>query len=393
MKIKKMISVSVLSLGVLAVTFAASASTALAVTGLYGHHNPQMIVDISANAAISANEAKVLGAQYIADIFGEQINTVAIITNFCSMSNQWVGTVTEAQVGTPHSLPLFQFTIDANTGQRIGIQDFRRLYVNLPERTLTLEEISNFSAVTPANVAEYEQLVKEFAQLHFNNSLAVDVVYENRMARSRRTSTDHSTFAYNETLMSFSATDSAGNSVRISIGQELGRLISITPNRNFILRDPNPANMTAQPDGRSLGGVWIPDGDTWAWIPGEGDYTRVWTPGSDTPAPSPAGFCPYCAGEEGALLTNCRAFRQTPEGRAFIENMRLQAEMNRPSVQQLTEMRRQEAAQMGIHIDPIIYFYCTFTNTMNVYRNGVRMTPEERAAYEATRGLHRHPRH
>jgi hypothetical protein len=125
---------------------------------------------------MSPEEAAQIGARYIWDMFGESMDGKTVEMSYTAWPSHsrthWHGTI-EA---------LYGFSIDAVTGEWISIQP--RLDIPEPTdpgegKTYTLSPVQ-FEALqyeAPANVDEYAEAARAFAQKHFNHSTVTDVEF------------------------------------------------------------------------------------------------------------------------------------------------------------------------------------------------------------------------
>jgi len=199
--------------------------------------------------ALTAEEAALVGAKYIWEMFGADISGTTMHINIgsfpSSTRSQWEGSVGVSGV-TPHPdwymTWLFSFAIDAINGERLHINDHNKR--------------GDGEAIDASVVGlSHEQLVETFtviaqayAQRHFNFSEIASVSYEGTRGMS-----DYRIYIEDappnfiitgepcchvwsgETLLHFTAIDDTGRSARLAISMETRRLTSLTTQHNDII--------------------------------------------------------------------------------------------------------------------------------------------------------------
>ena len=226
--------------------------------------NPDARVDIMPSATPSANAistelATEIGAQYIFDMFGADIGdkTVHLIYSaHPSMTRTfWRGIVTESGQ-TDRNNELFEFTLDAVTGQRINISNRGGAAPNMSEEVRAAlneffqdhsrfeEQLALRQGQPPAQLDAYLQTARNFAALHFNNSEVVNIEFVNSNALSFDLDEQGNLVAVGLQLI-FTATDSTGRVADISISSETHELIwlltesnDIVPGFNYVGSEP-----------------------------------------------------------------------------------------------------------------------------------------------------------
>jgi hypothetical protein len=189
---------------------------------------------------LSAEQAAELGAQYIWEVLGENIDGKTVYMSYSILPSNtkfyWVGMVMDAskEVGSTRE-SFIQFTINAVSGERTGIHDMQKNETDLPVKSMTLGEYNEFLAAAPANIGKYEQLAKEYAQKHFNLTDVKDDITFNGMqvvtANGDRNS-NNNIILYRDTLLSFTVADQRGRGAKITISMETDKLYSLTTQHN-----------------------------------------------------------------------------------------------------------------------------------------------------------------
>jgi len=205
--------------------------------------------EVSASA-LSPEKAVELGARYIWEVFGEDIDGKAVDIGFtiptATSRAHWVGWVWESDwerhdLGATRPRHSFKFIIDALTGERISIHDIRsdRGNSHLPERTMTMDQLFEREDTIPENIEMYTELAREFAQKHFNLTEVTEVVYDNMRfevtERGNRYERNNAVVTYRETLLRFTATDERGRSALLTISMDTHRLHDLTTQRNDVV--------------------------------------------------------------------------------------------------------------------------------------------------------------
>jgi len=212
-------------------------------------HHISVGVEMSPNALLPEDAAEI-GAKYIWEMFGVDISGTSMYIRYNSFPTStrihWSGTVVVPS-GSPfpeyYRDTWFSFAIDAMTGERIEIRDYR------------LDEIEVFGeSVSGGN---YEQLIEIFTQIatnyavrHFNFSEIESMSYEgmNSIENHRVYFQDEDGDQHfnitgepcchlfnGETLLNFTAVDSVGRSANLAISMETERLVFLTTKHNDII--------------------------------------------------------------------------------------------------------------------------------------------------------------
>jgi len=234
--------------------------------------------------ALSIDEAAQIGAKYIWEMFGESIDGMAVEMQYTiwpsSTRPYWVGVVgleprpilgpediifveetlvlsenggqavtqirLEFREGIEMPQMLFQFTIDAVTGERIDVINKTRALDN--DDTITEEELlritqiefqamhdgtpNPFAIVLTSNQIEtYSQLARNFSQKHFTNSTVVDVEFVRSWAAAWGRNTDGDIVATAH-ILNFNSTDDTGRTANISINMGSQQLLEVITHHN-----------------------------------------------------------------------------------------------------------------------------------------------------------------
>ena len=135
-------------------------------------HNPHS-APLSHNA-LSYEDAAAIGSRYIWEMFGVDITGMQVDMQSSvfpsSTRTHWNGTV-----WTPHDSPvqmaLFFFSLDANTGERIGIRDYRRDEIEIFGDTVARGNHDRLMEI-------FSEIAMDYAQRHFNFTRVVSVSFE-----------------------------------------------------------------------------------------------------------------------------------------------------------------------------------------------------------------------
>ena len=129
--------------------------------------------------AMSYIYAAELGAQYIWEVFGVCIDgkVVEMFSTFFPFGTEsyWFGRVAESEALINSNEVIFGFTLDAVSGKRIGIYQSVSALLGENDPSLTQEELHKIDEfpnlyVEAEEIAQYEQIAKEYAGRHFNSS-------------------------------------------------------------------------------------------------------------------------------------------------------------------------------------------------------------------------------
>jgi len=192
----------------------------------------------SANA-LSPEKAAELGARYIWEVLGENVDGRTIYMSYQTQRHTartyWSGSVTIGE----NREAIIMFNIDSVSGERISINDTRREETNLPERTMTMGELLESENTTPDNIEPYAELAREFAQKHFHISDVVDIEFSSMQPvivdRGDRDAGVSAILTYRERLLRFNATDERGRVALVIISMDTHRLHQISTQRNDVV--------------------------------------------------------------------------------------------------------------------------------------------------------------
>jgi len=127
--------------------------------------------------ALSPEKAAELGARYIWEVLGENIDGRTIHMDYATQRHtartHWSGSVIIGE----NRESIIRFNIDSVSGERISINDSRREEPNLPKRTMTMGEFLEPESTAPDNIEHYAELAREFAQKHFHLSDVMDIEF------------------------------------------------------------------------------------------------------------------------------------------------------------------------------------------------------------------------
>jgi len=212
----------------------------------------------SANA-ISADAAAEIGKQYILDVLGVDIDGKAIHMMYSAHPSMtrtfWRGIVTEQQDSYLNNA-LYDFALDAVSGQRVNISNHNRVMPYMPEEVLNAlneffqdrnrfdEQIALRTGQPPAQLDGYIQTARDFAERHFSATEVVSVEFVNSNAL-RFGFDEHRNLAAIGHQLVFTATDSTGRVAYLAIDQETHELIwlftesnDIVPGFNYVGTEP-----------------------------------------------------------------------------------------------------------------------------------------------------------
>lgn len=150
-------------------------------------------------SAMSYENAAQIGAQHIWEIFGEHIDGMFVemfyeVSAFTART-YWTGIVFASQEDMDNGNPLFNFIVDAISGEKKSAQIFQDIPFQADEakakepyfdNTEKLVEISmeyeqkrkeNARKLYNENPQEYAEIAKDAAQKHFTSSTVAEVVY------------------------------------------------------------------------------------------------------------------------------------------------------------------------------------------------------------------------
>ncbi len=120
--------------------------------------------------ALSKEDAAQIGAQYIYDMLGENIEGKFVAMSYFERDSHirpyWQGRVGSSEEAFANHEYYFEFLIDAVTGERINIEN--HVGIDLKENdNSNWKELPSFD---DEQIMDYTEVVNEFAQRHFTNS-------------------------------------------------------------------------------------------------------------------------------------------------------------------------------------------------------------------------------
>ncbi|MCL2527766.1 MAG: WG repeat-containing protein [Defluviitaleaceae bacterium] len=203
--------------------------------------------------ALTAEEAALLGAKYIWEMFEVDISGTNMYMGYSSFPSStrthWGGQVAVFGTLYPEWYPewWFSFAIDSITGERIEIRDYRRgdfeiFEGNFDQQVAALIEIAEIYALRHFNFTEIENISYEGMRSldGYRRYLQCDEGIQHPVITG-----DPCCHIWGgETLLSFSATDETGRAANLAISMETQRLAYLTTRHNDII-----PGWEAAPDG------------------------------------------------------------------------------------------------------------------------------------------------
>jgi hypothetical protein len=209
--------------------------------------------------AMSPEEAAQIGARYIWDMTGESIDGKTVEMSYSALpfsaKTYWRGVVAnpaddlktdfpepvlfvseDGSVSTVGNTTLYSFHIDAVTGERVSIDP--GVDIPTPENygegkvcVLTQEELEAMRYNAPANVDEYAEIARAFAEKHFNHSTvervdfrAITLNYGNWEETARQ----HTAYAESDKSKPFTYTIyEKGRHITFDVTDSTGRVASV----------------------------------------------------------------------------------------------------------------------------------------------------------------------
>jgi len=211
---------------------------------------------IPAPEALSAEEAAIIGAQYIWEIFGVCIDGKFVAMNYWDWESHgrtyWHGNVADSAANWFGQIQRsFGFQIDAVTGEWINIQNFDRFH-----NTIADGNSERFNALTsgdygrmwfndgvtaindnlqpPESLDEYIQVVMEYTSRHFINTEVVDIEFIS-ITGSQFSIDENDNLVSVKNILRFAVTDSTGRIADIFVEEQTKIVGVITTERNDIL--------------------------------------------------------------------------------------------------------------------------------------------------------------
>ena len=226
---------------------------------------------IASADALTPEEAAELGAQYIWEVFGESIDGKAIEMFYSAWPSHTRaychGLVLDKPRGEEpvagmadlreEASELFNFTLDAVTGERISLyQDLAERYDALKnDLSITTEERlalrkryalyaeSNAAAdlmVPPHELKAYAQIAEEYAQRHFHQSTVTNVAFASAQPYFAGLHRQENQFGDREIvpqyqIYHFTVTDNLGREAEVAVISELKQLYYLSTQDNDIV--------------------------------------------------------------------------------------------------------------------------------------------------------------
>ena len=230
----------------------------------YVNHFESVDLHLKSPNALTAEQAAEVGSRYLWEMFGLDISGQVVNMRFAvfpsSTRTHWNGAIWVPDGGiTRH---IFQFTVDAVTGERISIHDMQRA---------SWEELRLGETVSGGSyerlIEVFTEIAADYAQRHFNFTEVVSVIYEGMrhigdymVTLTDADGRDFLTMAGNpcrgilngETMMHFTAIDETGRRASLILSMETLRLYDLTTQDNdilpgFELRTYEPPHATPRP--------------------------------------------------------------------------------------------------------------------------------------------------
>ena len=214
------------------------------------YENPNQPYVTMPHIRISHEEATLLGAHYIWDMFGESIDGLYVSLLYATWPSHTrsfvMGEVTNTKVDRFemdwHTEVLFSFTLDAVTGERISVFRFRGtdmsdevfefLLNNQDNRDLRLA-MRTVDTLPFEQLEDFTALVTALAGKHFTESEIVDVEFQQRFGagfaieNGELVVTDHN--------ISFTVTDSLGVVADVIVNESTRQLVTLCTSNSFIV--------------------------------------------------------------------------------------------------------------------------------------------------------------
>ena len=206
---------------------------------------------VPSSDTLSPDDAAIIGAQYIWEMFEENIDGKFIALAYNAWSSYtrawWSGMVSESETAFYDNQMLFFFIIDAVTGERIDIVCWRSEPHSRAEEVgeALLEVRRNYSdrsriyelmqgGSVPEQLDEYARIAKEHASRHFVNTEVVDVEFMG-VAASGFDFDENRNLIVTSRIMSFEVTDCTGRVAHVSFDEATGKLDRIITQHNDIM--------------------------------------------------------------------------------------------------------------------------------------------------------------
>ena len=264
-----------------------------------GFQEPKLTVFVLENGndpttnrfVLSPDEAAMIGAQYIWEVFGESIDGKAVEMSYLVWPSHsrtyWMGRVADSRQHLENWYESFRFTIDAVTGERIGIGQNATVAFGENDLTLTHSDLSmsrdlRFDLMLePYQLEKFTQIAGDFAAKHFSNSNVVSVeFFRANQARFGRDNTGN--MIVTEFALNFYAVDDTDREAELTISvnrQQLWRIDTqhndIVPGfhyRYILLDNPDGTPQVAEPCPEWLAG----EGEPFLEIYGSPERQALW---------------------------------------------------------------------------------------------------------------------
>jgi hypothetical protein len=132
--------------------------------------------------AMGYEKASQLGARYIWDMFGESIDGKAVEMMYAAWTSNsktyWNGYVYNSTADISKSSPLYNFMIDAVTGEWISVFRNNTTTESGKRKEITATEYEKLKNTPPPQVDELSAIARNFAQKHFKNAKVASVNFE-----------------------------------------------------------------------------------------------------------------------------------------------------------------------------------------------------------------------
>ena len=225
--------------------------------------------------ALSPEAAAMIGAQYIWEMFRESIDGKTVEMSYLVWPSHsrvyWRGRIADSRQDLENWYESFRFTIDAVTGERIGISQSAVVAFGENDPTLTQLELSmsrdsRFDLLLePYQLEEFTQMAWNFAEKHFNNSSVISVeFFRSHPARFGRD--DAENMITTEYALRFFAVDDTNREADIMISVNREQLWSIETQHNDVVPGFPSYILLDNPDGTPQVAEPCPE-----WLAGEGE--------------------------------------------------------------------------------------------------------------------------
>ena len=205
--------------------------------------------------ALSPEEAALIGAQYIWEVFGICIDGKFVVLNYWDWETHsrtyWHGNVTDSAAEfIAQAQNSFAFQIDAVTGEWINIHHFANFrdfiadeFIDRFESLMLTEEgrlwyneaidAVNASLQPPESLDEYLQVIMEYASRHFINTEVVNVEFV--CIRAYQITDENENLIAVANVLRFTATDSTGRIAEMILDEQTREVLMIVTDSNDVL--------------------------------------------------------------------------------------------------------------------------------------------------------------